>query len=728
MARTTDLYQLLYETFTINELSEAQLKLLELPWLRIYTTNYDDSVEKAFFDLKRSFKSFNYDEKKPRKILPGSVVHLHGTIGKTNRGNVLEQLILNEGSYIKQHFENSIWYDEFIRDIRFATNCFFIGYSLSDYHISALLHPVTDIKDKTYFVNRSTDKIFERRVQNYGQVIPEGLEDFSKRCISLPRLDRLKDPFSLKSFRYFDPHKDKKTLAPPTAIEILNLVTYGTFNEKRCIASLPGRTYVVPRQERVENAAAILKTARSLLVHSRLGNGKSLFLSLLAYKLSEIGYKCFWCQDISPTLNQDINALHSLNNVVIIFDSYDVALDVIRATADRLDAAKFVIAIRTGIQDVRLHEIRERLPSPLERINLNGLLEAEKDDFFHLLDDAGILEPALRKELSRCEDIREVVTSVYKHSGIKEKLQQELEPILGDSTLRTAMVSIHLLNIAGQYPDSAFLRAITGGDTYVLASKFREAASEIVHFNGDDLRPHSPIFSEYLSENFFDAEDVVSSIYSIVTEGVRRKPRRPYQAITSYFMQVTNLKRLVKGSNQSSLLAGLFDQLHRDINVNGEPLFWLQYSILMMDMKELGAAERFLNTAYARASSLTGFKTFQLDTHALRILLMLESADTESKSVVRFEQILTQLDNIASMLNEASHRPYALRALKELENFVRVRGYALTVTECNALLMHLNRLTATLQSVQFDDDSYAESQETSTILESVKEIILMRSA
>jgi hypothetical protein len=388
--------------------------------------------------------------------------------------------------------------------------------------------------------------------------------------------------------------------------------------------------------------------------------------------------------------------------------------------------AKFVIAIRTGIQDVRLHEILERLPSPLERINLNGLSEAEKNDFFHLLDDAGILEPALRKELSRCEDIREVVTSVYKHSGIKDKLQQELGPILGDSNLRTAMISIHLLNIAGHHPESAFLRAITGGDTYILASKFREAASEIVHFNGDDLRPHSPIFSEYLSENFFDAEDVISSIYSIVTEGVRRKQRRPYQAITSYFMQVSNLKRLVKGADQSALLVGLFDKLHRDINVNGEPLFWLQYSILMLDMGELGAAERFLNTAYSRASNLTGFKTFQLDTHALRILLILESADAESKSVARFEQILSQLDNVASMLSEASHRPYALRALKELERFARVRLYALPVTECNALLMHLDRLTATLQSVQSDDDSYTESQETLTILENVKRMIFTR--
>ncbi len=723
-ASQTDLYQLLYETFTVNSLSNAQLELLELPWLRIYTTNYDDAVERGYLQLKRHLASFNYDESKPRKIAPGAVIHLHGSISKTTRENALNQLVLNEGSYIRQHFERSVWYDEFARDVRFATNCFFIGYSLSDYHISALLHPVPGIHDKTYFINRTVDTIFERRVRDYGHILPIGLEGFSQRCKSLPRLNRLQDPYTLKSFRYFNPFKDKRTLSPPTPIEVLNLVTYGTFNEQRCIASLPSKTYVAPRNEHVTKASEALSSARTLLVHSRLGNGKSIFLNILAYRLSEQGYKCFWCSDISPTLSQDLVALQSIDKVILLFDSYDVALEVIRTVQWVLKSAKFIIAIRTGVQDVRMHEIQERLPLPIERVNLNGLKDSERDDFVQLLDDAGLLEKSLRDELSRCDDIREIVTSIYKHTGIQEKLERELEPILADASLRAAMVSIHLLNIAGLRPNAAFLRAISGTDAYVLATKFREAASEIVRFEDDELRAHSPIFSEYLSKNFFDDEDVVESVYAMVTEGVRRKPQRPYNAITSYFMQVSNLKRLVKGASQDALLAGLFDRLHRDIKVNDEPLFWLQYSILMMDLGELSAAEQFLNTAYARAGELTGFKTYQLDTHALRILLILETADRDSKTVVRFDQILTQLDNVVSLVGEISHRSFALRALKELEAFVNARARALETSECNALLLQLERLAKTLQLVVTEDHAYAESQEALVKVESAKSVIL----
>lgn len=724
VASQEDLYQLVYELFTVKSLSSEQLELLKLPWLRVYTTNYDDAVELGYHQLKRNCPSFNYDEKKPRKIAPGAVVHLHGSIKKTTRENVLDQLILNEGSYIRQHFEKSIWYDEFVRDVRFATNCFFIGYSLSDYHISALLHPVPDVRGKTYFINRSPDTIFSRRVNDYGQVVSIGVEGFVDQCKSLPRLNRLQDPYALKSFRVFDPFKDKKTLSPPTPIEVLNLVTYGSFNEQRCLASLLEKTYVVPRSEHVSEASQALSSARTLLVHSRLGNGKSIFISILAYKLSEQGYRCFRCLDVSPTLSQDLEALRALDNVVLIFDSYDVAIEVIALADGILAVAKFVIAIRTGVQDVRLHEIQERLPQPIGRIGLNKLTDSEREDFVQLLDNAGILELSLRDDLLRCDDIREIVTSVYKHAGIQQKLEHELRPIMDDKSLRTAMVVIHLLNIAGLRPDSAFLRAVSGADAYILASKFREIASEIVRFENDELHAHSSIFSEYLSENFFDGEDVIESVYSMVTESVRRKPHRTYQAITSYFTQVSNLKRLITGANRSALLAGLFDRLHRDINVNDEPLFWLQYSILMMDLGELPAAERFLNTAYARASALTGFKTFQLDTHALRILLILETADSNTKTVGRFDQILTQIDNVASMINESSHRPFALRALKELEPFAINRSKVLAISECNALLIQLERLSKILQAVSTADETYVESQGALANVENAKVEIL----
>ena len=37
----------------------------------------------------------------------------------------------------------------------------------------------------------------------------------------------------------------------------------------------------------------------------------------------------------------------------------------------------------------------------------------------------------------------------------------------------------------------------------------------------------------------------------------------------------------------------LFDRLHRDVGVNQEPLFWLEYSLLMTAADDLGGGGEF---------------------------------------------------------------------------------------------------------------------------------------
>ncbi len=724
VATRTDLYQLLYQTFTVVSLSEMQLRLLSLPWLRIYTTNYDDAIELGLQKQHKAIHSYCYDESKPRKLLPGSVVHLHGAIRRTSSNNVRDQLVLNEHSYVRQHFERSLWYDEFSRDVRFATNCCFIGYRLADYHIAALLQPVKTIRDKTFFIVKEHDQIFANRVAEYGRVMPIGLDGFVKLYLELPKLNRLQSPHSLKTFRYIDPLRDKKTITPPTPIEILNLVTYGTFNEGRCMETLPNSRYVISRQEMAESAVKTLVTGKTLLVHSRLGNGKSIFLSILAHKLAAAGHQCFWCHENSPTLLEDLRALKPLQRLVIFFDSYDVAIEVLDSIAQELDDAVFVVAIRTGILEIRAHEILDRLPQPIGRVSLDGLADSERDDFLSLLDLAGILERGLRTDVERCDDIREIVTSIYKHSGIREKLENELVPIFSDTPLRRIVIATHLLKIAGQDAESAFLRAVSGFDPFTVAQKFRTKVSEIIRIEDGELRAHSPVFSAYLSEEFFRGEDIADVLYLIITEAVRRTPSRRYRAIKSYFMQVSNLKQLIRGSNQKALISGLFDHLHRDSLVNDEPLFWLQYSIWMMDLNELSASETFLSTAYTRAESLSGFKTYQLDTHGLRILLLIEQSMGFAERVTRIEKILSTLDNMIVMVSETSHRSYALRALNELEPFVNTRALGLSDSESRALAANLERLVRTLEDLRRDNEHNQEVAETAASVERAQSALM----
>jgi hypothetical protein len=703
------LYQILYKLYTVRTPVDHQSEILRLPWRRIYTTNYDDLVEFVFHQNKIKSPSFNYDDPKPNRLTVGSVIHLHGVIRNTNEYNVKQQLVLDENSYIRQHFEKSPWYEEFSRDLRFCSGCYFIGYSLSDYHIAALLMQNPVVCAKTYFVtNKNFDPIFAKRVTQFGSILAVGAEGFADLCRTLPAPEPASGPYALKAFRYLDPLKDKKTLSPPTALEVLNLVTYGAFNYQRCLSTLPEVGYVIPRQELAKEAASKLNDAQCLLVHSQLGNGKTIFLHILAHKLSEQGYQCFWCLSNPPTLQQDINLLKSFRKVAVFFDSYNTAIDLIEQFTDLSLDTKFIVAVRTGVQEIRLHEIQTKLPKPLQRVNLNIITKRDRDDFHILLDRSGVRTYDLEQKIEQCRDIRDIVVSLYDHKEIKNKMKSVLQPVLQDENVKNVFIVSHLLKWIGHDVDASFVRSITGRDAYAEMFKVREMSGDVFTLNDDNVQVISSIFSEYLIENHFAGHDITESIYSIIVEAVKRKAERRYQPIMSRLMQFSRLKRALRNDpDYLYSLKSLFDRLRRDIDVNQEPLFWLQYSILMVDANDLNAAESFLETAYSRAAASPGFLTYQIDTHALRLLMLIEERDRSASNVRRFDQIIEKMDLVQSMIGEESHRGYAIRVLEGIEPRVSV----LSIAEKNVLVFQFSRLIDNLGRLSPDARAQTGSDE-----------------
>ena len=695
-----NLYQTLYELYTVTKLRNHQVDILGLPWRRLYTTNFDNAVESHALINGSNLHTYTYEDDKPKR-LTRSVIHLHGSIHSTTEDNVLNQLVLSERSYVHQHFEKSPWYDEFVRDIRFCNACFFVGYSLSDHHISALLLQDPSFRERIFFVTeKEIDSIFANRIRPYGKILPIGIEGFAQLCRTLPKPASLGDLHALKAFRYVDPHKDKKTLLQPTPLEILNLVTYGIFNYQRCLSTLPGAQYIVPRQELAEQATKELSNARCLLVHSHLGNGKSIFLHVLAHKLSEHGYRCFWCRSNPLIQQRELDYLKTVGKIAILFDSYSTAIDLMDRLSESLPETKFVVAIRTAIQDVRLHEIQERLPTPVRRINLNGIKDKDIYDFKKLLDQSGVRVPMLEEVIDQCNDFREVVTSLYNNEEIREKIRDELQPIFQDENSRNVFIVSHLLKWVGHDVDPAFLRSVTGADAYVEIAKYQNISRDIFRLDDDDIQVRSAIFSEYLILNHLKTDDIINCVYGIITQAVRRKEDRNYRAILSSLMRFSILHRALKGdSDRLTSLNELFDRLHRDNEVNQEPLFWLQYSILMTASDNLRAAESFIRTAYSRATERPGFRTFQIDTYALKLLLRIEGIAQDSPKVERFEEIIEKLDKVRSMIWDESRRFHAVQVIEDIEPFVVSRVSVLSVEEREALVQHLGMMRDTLDGL-----------------------------
>ena len=701
------LYQMLYKLFTVKDVQPAQVDILQNQWRRIYTTNYDDAVECYYHKVGRRVRSFSYSDKRPSKFPFGSIVHLHGLIRQTDEKNVLQQLILNESSYARQHFEKSLWYDEFTRDLRHCRACVFLGYSLRDYHISSILLQDPNIRKKTYFItSEQVDQIFVNRVTKYGIVLPIGVQAFAAHCRALPSPETITNVHSVKSLSFIDPFKDKKSLSRPTALEILNLVTYGAFNEQRCLSTLPRNEYVVSRQALAEEGVRQLENARTLIVHSLLGNGKSIFLYILANKLSEMGYRCFLANTDPTVQPEDLHVLKSGHKAVIMFDAYNAAAELINEFNERLPEAKFVVAVRTSIQEVRFHEIQDRFPGPIDRLNVNRMTRTDRRHFRTLLDRSGVRSTRLDEAIDNCRDVREIVTTLYDHEEIRQKIAAELEPLLLDDEVKRVFVASHLLKWAGHRVEAGFLRSVTGSDAYAVIAKHRSTTGDIFRLGDDNVDVRSSVFSEYLIQNHLSTNDVIDGVYPIIVEAVKRKSERRYQGILSSLMRFSILNRaLVKAPQKFEVLIGLFERLRRDVDVNKEPLFWLQYAILMTAADKLDIAEEFIRTAYARAAENPGFLTFQIDTFALRLFLLIEQADGESSTVSRFHEIIEKMTKVRSMVAEESNRDQAVQVLEGVEPFIANRGEMLSVSEKNTLMYHLALIRTDLEYLVPADDT-----------------------
>lgn len=694
-----DVYRLLADTFTIESVSTFQRDLIQLPWLRIYTTNYDDAIEFTKLQLNLPINSFTFHDVTPKHLPDGSVIHLHGAIGKTNPDNVEKQLVLHEASYVLQFLERSPWFTRFEQDHTYADATFFVGYSLSDHAISSLLmkNPIT--QSKTFFITPNAEAVLVSRLKSYGQHWPIDGSEFVRLCQMHRQPRPIENLATLTAFKSYDPFKDRRVNAPPTALEVRTLMTYGNFDSDRYLSTVEADYYVAPRKGTVESAFQKINASRSLIVHSDIGNGKSVFLTLLAKRLVSAGFRCFLFRGEAPRFQQEINLLKSIPKLIIVIDSYDVAIEIASHLSIQLPLAKFVVSAQTSVMEVRWHELETRMPSLISIESLNTLIDEDRVALRALLDRAGLTSSSFDDTFRRCKSLREVVLLIYNNKGVKDAIEQKFVDCSGKEGVGRVLIATQLLKLIGRELDADFIRLVTGVDPYATFLDNRELLADMLSIDGLTVRANSAAFSEFALKTFFSATEVLNIVYEIAVATVRRKHQREYRAVLSDLTKATTLRRLLsERTDRLELIETLYDRLHRDININDEPLFWLQYAILMSDKGDLRAAESFVQTAYLRANASRNFETYQIDTFALQLLLLLEKSEPANVPVSRFDELVRLLGLATNMVAISSHREYLNRSLSGLEDFVNCRIEGLGLGERIHLVMSLNQLIASMES------------------------------
>ena len=138
------LVTLLHKNFTSKDSTDDQKTIICQPWHRIYTTNYDDIIEKiAHLQNKALTTKEIADPVEPPLNGVTQLIHIYGNISRVSPAEFKRQFLLTERQRDNSAFINSPWKWRFNDDVLAAQAVVFAGFSLTDIDLSRALLKVS---------------------------------------------------------------------------------------------------------------------------------------------------------------------------------------------------------------------------------------------------------------------------------------------------------------------------------------------------------------------------------------------------------------------------------------------------------------------------------------------------------------------------------------------------------------------------------------------------------
>lgn len=218
-----------------------------------------------------------------------------------------------------------------------------------------------------------------RKASRFGQVVPIGLEQFAAK------IESLKTNFSpaaiKQSPRYLCFSNIKLSKKRPSLVDtdIHSLYYKGDQSLEIIQYSLSSPTdyfYYIKRTELEHVTDTVIKNGQNnILVHSDLGNGKTLFLDGLAIRLCEQGYTVFIFKRYMASLHREIEQICQIkdNKVAIVLENYSNNREIISELALHRTDQLLIVSERTVSNDMAYDWLVSNISADFYSIDLNIL-------------------------------------------------------------------------------------------------------------------------------------------------------------------------------------------------------------------------------------------------------------------------------------------------------------------------------------------------------------------
>ncbi|MBN2412468.1 SIR2 family protein [candidate division KSB1 bacterium] len=678
--------------FTIFNVQQYHNDIACIPWKRIYTTNYDNVMEKSYNNVGKKITpiTIKNDISKEPKNFP-MCIHLNGYVESLNRDSLFSELKLTESSYITASLINSPWATLFRQDIRLARSIFFIGYSGYDLDIKRILAQSEMIKRKTFFfVGLDSSPTITRRCKLFGDVFKETASQFTKKVNSIkkeykPPVDSEFSPLSLKEY------KPIQLMKKITDRDFIDLLMFGKRKEDLIYESLSTeKKYYLERTKINDVFQYIEKDFKIIVICSDLGNGKSLFLDGMRLRALEKGFRVFEPLEQNDLVYSEIEKITSMDMPIFLtIENYQNWFDEILLYLNNCNSESvLILTARNAINDVFIDELTNKANIDfIPEIQIDTLDEKEINWFLATLDEYGLWGEDAGKSMSQKQNllvdkykgqIHAILLSLLDSPDISSRLKTLTDNLKDDGDLFKVTISLFILTILNFRTTLDDLADLWDSEI-INNGHFRrnQTINELIEFSTSNLSIRSPILAEYFLRHLTDSGYIINTLITMAERVDRAaKYSKKYRSLFPDLIRFHSLQLILPIEGKKAAVIKYYESIKNLYGCKDHPLFWLQYAIASLVIDDLFRAKKYFDTAYSLAEK-KDWDTYQIDNHFARFLLVESIKLPPEKCMDNFRSARRIINR--QIRKERRHYPY--RIAIGYQDFIDKFGISLKTDE-----------------------------------------------
>jgi hypothetical protein len=426
----------------------------------------------------------------------------------------------------------------------------------------------------------------------------------------------------------------------PTDADVRDLIVWGDVNQEILASEIStGSDNYVIQRDCVEKIVDLIRrsTKCNVVLRSNIGNGKTLCADIIAHRLNSLHAEVFKIENQTKRLLEELPQVAQISGKkVFIIDNLAGHLDTIRAI-NSLNLPDFAVicCVKSSLYDLFSYELSQVFGEELFEFDLDFLSPVERSKVIQLFNTYGYWRDLhgivdTRKDsfisVDCSSELRAVLLHFLDSQPIKSKIQaifvKEESYNSALSRIRRLIIVAQMLNLAGVAPRFELLSEILEFDTYSVVLKAHGDHRDFLRAKHDTLALRSTILSDYIVKNVIDNSIVIETMIDVVARlDEVYNSDVIFDELMKIFVRYSFLEGYLPGNNRRDLLIRYYENAKVLSRFKSEPLFWLQYAIARLALKEFEEAKLLFDAAYAFSKARRYTENRHLDNQFARFLL-----------------------------------------------------------------------------------------------------------